>query len=528
MSKAPQGELGQRTLPPMLKHRIGWMEWVIACFLILTGAAAVIARLPRVRVGDGIEYYGLFFAWTATLRPWMSAAAFAAYQQFHAAGAVLGTLPSDVLHPALRVGATTDFNHFWLYSLLASVPHFLGRAVDLSISAHVSFLILHTVLFLALLAVAARCHGWKGFVTVLLLVLGSPIAWFANKVHTEFFTFCVTTIGVILAMRNQLIAGAVFMAIAATQNPGLSFVPVAMLLLRALADWKLSYSRWEVIGVVLTVVLLALHPAYYFARYDVISPQLLAGGATPGLHLNIWYIWLIDPDLGLFPNWPLGLLFLVMGAVLWRSSLGLRADHPEKVDHPIRLLIVGAIFFLACIYSHASTVNLNSGGTPGLARYALWYIPLVYPFALACVVAVSSWRLPAQIVSVTVALACTAAALIVTIRTVNESYQNPSLVSAFVQKHLPGLYDPDPEIFSERYSGLGEAALTKAVVGPDCVKILIFPGSPANAPITAPKKCPFVPAQLDKWVSEQIRTLQHPAYKRIHSNDPTVVGPPST
>lgn len=189
---------------------------------------------------------------------------------------------------------------------------------------------------------------------------------------------------------------------------------------------------------------------------------------------------------------------------------------------------MGAIFFLACVYSHASTINLNSGGTPGLARYALWYIPLVYPFALACVVAVSSWRLPAQIVSVSVALACTAAALVVTIRTVNESYQNPSLVSAFVQKHLPGLYDPDPEIFSERYSGLGEAALTKAVVGPDCVKILIFPGSPANAPITAPKKCPFVPAQLDKWVSEQIRTLQHPAYKRIHSNDPTVVGPPST
>ncbi|MCK9911223.1 hypothetical protein MXD81_18880, partial [Microbacteriaceae bacterium K1510] len=87
---------------------------------------------------------------------------------------------------------------------------------------HSSFVALHAILFLVLLAIAAECHGWKGFVAVLLLTLGSPIAWYANKVHSEFFTICLTLAGIILAMRNQLIGGALVMAMAATQNPGLS------------------------------------------------------------------------------------------------------------------------------------------------------------------------------------------------------------------------------------------------------------------------------------------------------------------
>ncbi|MCK9912270.1 hypothetical protein MXD81_24160, partial [Microbacteriaceae bacterium K1510] len=83
---------------------------------------------------------------------------------------------------------------------------------------------------------------------------------------------------------------------------------------------------------------------YYFARYGVVTPQVLAGGATPGLYLNIWYIWLIDPDIGLFPNWPFGLLLLGAGALLWSSTFSTPAAALEKPSHPARFWTVCAVY----------------------------------------------------------------------------------------------------------------------------------------------------------------------------------------
>ncbi len=188
----------------------------------------------------------------------MSAAAFAAWL-FHAAGAVLGTLPPMffirrcgwVRQPISTISGYTVFSRPYRIFSGVTVDLLDQRARQLPHPAHG-------------VVSGPACSGrevprLKRSVTVYARTVLS-IAWFsANKVYTEINTFCVTTIGVILAMRNQLIAGAVFMAIAATQNPGYPLFrsPCCS---RALADWKLSYSRWEVIGVVLTVVLLANWP----------------------------------------------------------------------------------------------------------------------------------------------------------------------------------------------------------------------------------------------------------------------------
>ncbi|MGN6549630.1 MAG: hypothetical protein ACTHJ3_07045, partial [Pararhizobium sp.] len=481
-----------------------------------------------IRVGDGMEYYGMFLAWVETHRPWMNAASFAAYERLHDAGTIIGTLPADYLKnafPLLHLRDTADFNHFWFYSFLAAVVHFAGKAVGISLGAHESFLTLHALLFVLLLGVASYCYGWKGFLAALLLTVSSPIAWYANKVHTEFLTFCVTTTAIVLAMSGRLVGGAVFMAVASTQNPLLSLVPVAMLAVRGFGHWSERYSRWEVIGAIVTAVLLAMHPGYYMARYGVVTPQLLAGGAAPGAVMRLWYIWFIDPNVGLFPNWLFGLILLVLGTVCWRSSLGSNGSAEDRLFHPGQFGIICAVFFLACLFSDSSTENLNSGATPGIARYALWYIALFFPFALSCVIAASRSSRTRRTGFAAVALAFCIVAMDANITTVGESYVTPTKLSYFIQKNVPFLYNPPAEIFAERFSGYGESRRVKATVGPDCKKILILPDAPKDAPVAVPARCPFTPAQLSGWVDEEARIISAPTYKEIASNNVAAVAP---
>lgn len=484
---------------------------------LLLLAVVANALLPVARVGDGMEYYALFFAWDGTARPWMTNASFDLYQRLHASGTIIGTLDRSYLEaafPALKVGQTADFNHFWFYSLMAAIVQAPLARLGIQLGAHGSFLLLHGVLFFGLLGIAALCDGRRGFVAIVILTVGSPIIWYFNKVHTEFFTYCLTLAGVVLAMRNQLLFGALLMAFAATQNPGLSFVPVVMVALRGFFEWSRPYSRWEVAAAVLTVLVLALHPAYYFVRYEVVTPQLLAGGAAPGAGLGVGYIWLLDPDVGLFPNWPLGLFLALLGALCWRSFVATEPQlQPEK---SLQFWVSIGVFFVAAMYSHASTENLNSGATPGLARYALWYIPLVYPLILAVVAAVD--RMPTrQWATATVGLTIVVVATGTTILSVRwESYTSPSLASRLVQTYIPWLYTPPAEIFGERYSGYGETPnVASAIVGPDCSKTLLLPGPADKRVIVISRRCGFEEGQIRNWVKRQREGITSPTFMNL-------------
>lgn len=505
------------------KH--GFVLFVAATAAVLVLVGAIFWLLPPVRIGDGMEYYALFLAWVDTLRPWMTETSYQAYQALHDSGRIIGTMPDRFLQqafPALRLGATSDFNHFWLYSSLAALIHGVLGLVGIHLDAHASFLALHVVMLVGLLAIAAWCNGRAGYVAVLLLAFASPLIWYVDKVHSEFYTFCLTTGAVALAMRNQLVAGSVLMAAAAAQNPGLSFVAVAMLALRGFGEWKRLYSRWEVIGIVLAVALLAAHPAYYFLRYGVLTPQMLAGGASLGRDLSSAYIWLIDPDVGLFLNWPLGLFLCIVGVLVWRRTMAPRLGAADQW----RLAVICGIFLFAALFSHGSTENINSGGSPGISRYALWYIAPIYPLALASVVYAMSLRRPAQITLALLALAAGIA---------NGSYflsrseisGAPTPASRLLQRYFPGLYNPPPEVFMERFSGYGEGIQPiLAVVGPDCDKVLIFPGARPDAITTVPFRCTFVAPQLDAWAREISRSLTHPIYLSLRGSQAVLSPPP--
>lgn len=453
--------------------------------------------------GDGPEYYALFFAWTETLRPWMTDQAWGAYSTYQETG-IPNLYPAEFLSelfPGLRVGDTADFNHFWMYSFAASV-------VSLGVlGPYESFILLHALAMCMTITIGYRSAGWPGISAVLLLTIASPVAWYYQGVHPEFVTHCLLLSAFILALSNRLEYSALLTAFAATQNPGFSIVSVMLLGFQFLASKK-SYSGKETLAVVLSVAVLALHPTYYFFRYGVITPQMFAGGADVGSNLSYWYIWLIDPDIGLLPNWILGLVVGTLGAaaiftrsVKWPNGWG------------------GALFALALLtvglFTASSTQNLNSGALPGPARYSLWFICLLYPITVAFIRAVYHSR--------TLLLASTAVVVIYSAINYPSNaaytlgdYVVPTALSRFIQTNFSWAYSPPPEVFLERYSGRGEIDDTfLAVVGPDCRKILILPRNETRTAVSMPHNCTHPTALLTLWVDEMAAKTTEPIFASI-------------
>lgn len=445
-----------------------------------------LSQLQPQRVGDGSEYYGMFYAWLQTLRPWMSAPAYDAYQQLYLSHSISGFMPADFLanqFPGLRLGDTADFNHFWFYSFLALLPAKLAGLFGFSMQAHTAFLVVHYVLVSFTAMVAYRLYGRIGFIAFALMTFCSPMLWFLDKVHTELFTYCLTLLGVMLMFSKRYLAAALCIALASTQNPSFALIAFFPFAYRFVVLRAQPFTLWEVCLVVATAFAVLAHPVYYFLRFGVLTPQLMVGGASLGVNLSTFYIWIFDPDLGLLPNWPLGIYFSLLALVY------LKVAKAQRRRPDIAYVLFSLVFLLVNFFAHASTTNLNSGATPGLARYSLWYMPLWFPIVLYVLRCMSVRRTTSWV------LAAGAAVLAVaTIVTYNpkqsESYSSPTPLSNLIQTKLPSLYTPPAEVFAERYSGYGEAIYqfkVLGVLGPDCRKLLVYPGD--GELVTVPSHC---------------------------------------
>ena len=502
---------------------------VLPYLLILVGVLVLFAfagRFPAVRVGDGSEYYGMYYAWAVGHRPWMMAPAYEAYAALAGSGQITGLVTREALEnafPALRVAATSDFNHFWFYSLLAWLCGKAAGVFGATLSAHGSFLLLHLVALAATIMLGYRHYGIRGVLAVALMVLASPLCWFIDKAHTEFLTVCLVLSGLILMRARRYPGAALLIALASTQNPSFALVAGIPLFYRVVLQRERAYSFAEVALCVLTVLAVLAHPVYYFSRYGVVTPQLLAGGASMGSNLSTFYVWIFDPDIGLLPNWPLGVAALLVLFAAWAAR-----RYPQRAgarDHSWTVFVV--LYLAINFYAHSSTGNLNSGATPGLARYALWYLPLAFPLFLQLFA-----LFPKGTKRFYAGLATLAALCAVSLHTNDprkpEQFSEGSLLSRFIQTRLPFLYNPPYEVFVERYSGVGEgvgAMNLRAVFGPDCAKMIVIPGeSRANA--IAPSACMFDQAKLDAYVNAapQIQTLAATASSPIYTRLPEEAG----
>lgn len=475
------------------KNLYCWIKAVKVDIFILAFSIAIFIPflffVIPIEVGDGSEYYALSLAWKNTLRPFMTETSWTEYGRLVDSGQVMELQTVRDLKntfPALSLGATADFPHFWFYSLCAAIVAEIGNIIGITIPTHASFLIVHCCFLATMLVIAWQCFRWRGLAATSMLTFLSPIIWYLDKVHTEFFTYCVTTSAVIFFLRKRYVAAAFFLALASTQNISFAAVSLFVLGFDAFFQRKENYSGSEVVVLVLTISTIALHPAYYFFRFGFLDP-LLAGGTMVGANLQYAYIWFFDPDIGLFPNWPFGVALLVFSLIALRGySL-------------IRPITYCWLAFIVCYVSVSlvaqdSTTNLNSGATPGVARYALWYLGLFFPAALVVVERVisSKWF------TVTAVLVMFGAVFSVAFfrPTLPEGHTRPSFASFWLQKYLPNVYNPPPEIFAERYGGVGEAVIlgdALAVIGPDCHKTLLInqPLKDATTPILGGTSCGF-------------------------------------
>jgi hypothetical protein len=484
---------------------------------LLIGVATLLLFLwldqrPAARVGDGSEYYAMFVSWSESLRPWTTAASNAAYDAMMKTNEVSGLVERkwfDISFPALRVGDTTDFNHFWFYSLLAVICQKAALLVGIHLSVDASFLALHGLLLGGATALAYRHYGWRGAGIIVLMVVGSPVLWFLDKVHTEAYTVCVLLIGMMQMHRARYASASLMFAMAATQNPSFALIAGVPWAYRVVLQWGQRYSVAEALLMLASAALVLLHPAYYEMRYGVITPQLLAGGAALGLNLSSFYIWVFDPDLGLLPNWPLGIAAVLLGLVMWYR----RRRQPGRDGSKWHEVLFYVVFLLVNFYAHGSTGNINSGATPGLARYALWYLPLLFPLLL-WISAQWHWKSASG-------YALALAVLALTVLTVEryqprgpELYDQPSTLSYLVQEKLPGLYNPPPELFMERFSGGGERRSFDVIVGPDCSKMLMmsFVQTPG---VSSPDYCLFDKPKLAAFRAAIVARNELGAYRYV-------------
>ena len=445
-------------------------------YLLIALATALLflwlGKRPGERVGDGSEYYAMFYAWSEGLRPWMTAEANAAYDHLQKGTDVYGLVPREWFYEAfseLRVGDTTDFNHFWFYSLLALACQKAALLVGAHLSIHASFLMLHALLLGGTTAAAYRYYGWRGAAVMVLMIVGSPVLWFLDKAHTEPFTVCLLLLGMMQMHRARYAAASLLFALVSTQNPSFALIAGIPWAYRVLLQWRQRYTKTELLLLAAAAVTVLLHPAYYEMRYGVITPQLLAGGAELGSNLSSFYVWIVDPDLGLLPNWPLGTVALLAGAALWWARRG----APSQASHAWHEVLFVAAYLVINFYAQSSTSNLNSGATPGLARYALWYLPLVFTLLL-WISEQCPWGTKRGYAAVLVAVLLTGASIRRYDPRTPEQYVKPSSLSYALQSRLPTWYDPPPEIFMERFSGHGEERAYDLIVGPDCRKTLLI------------------------------------------------------
>ncbi|WP_419569497.1 hypothetical protein [Rheinheimera sp.] len=464
--------------------------WLSAALLGLV--FSYLSEQPAMRVGDGAEYYALYYAWTDSLRPWMTSVSFASYQALIDSTQV-AFMPS-LQHlmekfPELRVGETADFNHFWFYSFLAYLVALPLDAVGLHLPAHHSFLVLHFVLLLLMFVVFIRLYGPQGLLAAVIMTFLSPMLWYLDKVHTELLTFVFSMLAVALIHRRFYLAGAFFLATASTQNPSFALVAFIPFCYRVLVKRKEPLSVPELALLLATALLVLLHPTYYFFRYGAPTPQLLTMGADLGANLSTFYIWLLDPDVGLLPFWPIGLLVLGLACSFVYIKKPLAQTAAGGFGFQVFFMLS---FLLINLYAHSSTENLNSGAGAGPARYALWYLPLFLPLLLYVLTYLREQKTSLMLSVVLLGLSAWYN-FKVSAPSNNDNLPHPSALSSFIQRHFSTLYSPHHEIFIEKYSGYGESVGTvnpRAIIGPDCAKVLVIPGG-GKTKVLAPAECFF-------------------------------------
>ena len=344
--------------------------------------------------------------------------------------------------------------HFWFFPLLVSP---LSRVTG------------DTLRFgpfvLANLALLAITFGvvWRrlGAAAAAFVGLG-PIIWWVDKAQTEVFTVAALSVG--FALLSRPAAAALAFAVASTQNPPIAVLALLLFgvsLFRGVRNTPTDYGLW-----LAAAAIAMLHPLFYLWRLGRLTP-LVEGQDLRLPALRTMLAVVTDLNIGVAINAPITLGILVATVLV----AGLRYRDERK---RLAFIAAAAAVFLV---SFAQAPNVNSGGTPGMSRYALWLVPVV----------LAVWPKPGTpagwIRSAAVALAVVWD-LCYFRPSLPERYLTPTATALAVWTTHPSWENPLPEIFAERMRQKDGANLLAAT--PDCAKALLQDGQ-------WPTPCPSLP-----------------------------------
>ena len=382
---------------------------------------------------------------------------------------------SEYVHLASRLASghlpgAGESRHFIFYPALAAPLIRLGFAPT------TAFTILNGLLLVAGVYVAASRLHW----TWCAIVFVGPVLWWLDKPHTEPFTFAMYAVAFALLDAAPWWSLAAVGA-AATQNPGNGLLLGVLGAAAVAGRPALLKERRFWLGLGGGLALASLHPAYYLARLGSITPLTAAADVrlvTPREYLTV----LIDPNVGLLPQVP------IFAAAVFAGVILLLGRAPRRLADPAVAAAACSALWLAFVA--ASATNVNHGGTPGMSRYATWFIPLAIPLfqQLDRVLGRRAIWVAAP------ALASAALGIWMFNPARAEAADRPTRLASYLWTRHPAFDNPLPEIFAERMRGLDENWLPVAT--PGCEKVLL-PGRGGRdsvwpmpcVPVTPPARC---------------------------------------
>jgi len=426
--------------------------WDRALSSVLLGAFVIIALVapgPNEIRGDGVEYYAMAASLARFGTPFLTPES-CAY-----ASKSLGPLPwapdeplydwlKNNLTPLVKNSRELDLTHFWLYSLLAAV--FFWPLRLLSLSPAYGFVLLHLVLLFFAYAVVRKKLGPLAGVSLLLLIFGSPLLWFITRPQIEFFTAMLAVLGIACLVAEDYLPSAFAFALASTQNPPFALLAGLVFVFGfARKKWALvrtSFPLWA--GAALLTL---LSPGYYYLRYGILNPVVAQGAADFGRDpyaAQKMFSLLFDPDIGLFPNWPVAfILLIVFGGLALKKKSGLK----------IPAWIFLGMSSILLLWSQSRTTNFNHGGTYHITRYAVWYAPVFFLALWRILACLTAGRNSARRALLTAAAVLCLFQGIDYLPTKPETYLQQTGLSRFIYDRIPGLFNPVPEVFAERRIG---------------------------------------------------------------------------
>jgi hypothetical protein len=463
-----------------------------ACFvlaLVIWAISTLLAlfRYPVSLVGDGSEYAVMLTALSMHASPGITPKDVAAYNTLITSKPLPDSGPvTPSYDPWLEVrGARKtqwDMRHFWFYSLLAWP--FLPAATLLKGHPMAAFALLHAALCLAAILVARRWSGPVGALAAAVVLVGSPVFWYANKAHPEVLTVSTVLIALMGAATGRPAWAGFALAVGAAQNSLLAPLSAGMLVW---AWWRDRRSRHRTLVLAaLSLGLITMGPLYYWLRHGFTNPLVHIGYVQPALlgAKRILTLW-VDPDRGLLVLWPMALP--VMAASL------IRLPKPRMSEPAFWLALA---YPLLCQPILAMQVNWNPGASHLVHRYAVWFVPLAWFGVLRWIAFAADSSGLRRILAAGVLLLFSGWSAAEQRPSQPDTVLHFNQLSRWFYANMPGAYDPDPEVFLERACGaemggyvkplrrlerrilqcLGGAASEKgfwAAADPSCTKIYV-------------------------------------------------------